>query len=72
MTNWESVYISKDRMRAELIKNELINNAVNAVILDKVDASYPVFGTVQVNVPEHQVESAKKLIDDLNLDDKES
>jgi hypothetical protein len=71
MENWVSVYISKDRIRAELIKNELISNDINAVILNKVDASYPVLGTVQINVPENQAELAYKCIDDLNLDDRE-
>lgn len=71
MENWASVYISKDRIRAELLKNELIANGINAVILNKVDASYPVLGTVQINVPENQADSANKLIEELNLDDKE-
>ena len=71
MINWVSVYISKDRIRAELIKNELIGKGINAVILDKVDASYPVLGTVQINVPEAQGDTARQIIDDLNLDDKE-
>lgn len=66
MANWISVYVSKDRLKAELIKNELINNEINAVILDKIDGSYPVLGTVAVKVPEEQADTAKQYIEDLN------
>lgn len=66
MGNWTKVYVSKDRVKAELIKNELINKGINAVILDQIDASYPMLGTAVINVPESQSEAAKKYIDELN------
>jgi len=69
MANWTTVYTSKDRIRTELIKNELILQGINAVILDKIDGSYPVLGTANINVPEDQSETAKKLIEELNLDE---
>lgn len=72
MNNWVSVFVSKDRIRAELIKNELINHGINAVILDKIDGNYPMVGTAAVNVPETQEEEARKYIDESNLDGKEA
>ncbi|WP_367916167.1 DUF2007 domain-containing protein [Leadbetterella sp. DM7] len=69
MANWITVYTSKDRIRTELIKNELILQGINAVILDKIDGSYPVLGTVSINVPENQSDTAKNFIEALNLDE---
>lgn len=69
MANWTTVYTSKNRIRTELVKNELILQGINAVILDKIDGSYPVLGTVAINVPEDQSETAKKYIEALNLDE---
>ena len=72
MEKWISVYVSKDKLRTELLKNELITNGINAVILSKVDSSYPMLGTAQINVPEGQAEAAKKLIDEFDIDEKEA
>ncbi len=66
MANWITVYTSKDRIRTELIKNELILQGINAVILDKKDGSFPMIGPVAINVPEDQSEAAKKYIDALD------
>ncbi len=69
MANWITVYTSKDRIRTELIKNELILQGINAVILDKIDGNFPMVGPVAINVPEDQSETAKKYIEALNLDE---
>lgn len=72
MSNWEKVYESNDRVITELIKNEMINQGINAVILNKVDTNYPMIGLSQIKVPEEQVEKAKKIIELHSSNDKEA
>lgn len=69
MANWVAIFTSKDRIRTELIKNELILQGINAVILDKIDGNFPMVGPVTINVPVDQSETAKKYIEALNLDE---
>ena len=69
MGNWVTVFKEKDRMRAELLRNELENNNVESVILDKVDHNYPVLGIVEIKVLETQKTLAEQIINDFRIDD---
>lgn len=69
MGNWVTVFKEKDRMRAELLRNELENNNVESVILDKVDHNYPVLGIVEIKVLESQKTLAEQIINDFRIDD---
>jgi hypothetical protein len=69
MGNWITVFKEKDRMRAELLKNELENNNIESVILDKVDHNYPVLGIVEIKVLESQKTLAEQIINDFRIDD---
>ncbi|OYU65584.1 MAG: hypothetical protein CFE22_13075 [Cytophagaceae bacterium BCCC1] len=69
MGNWVTVFKEKDRMRAELLKNELENNNIETVILDKVDHNYPVLGIVEIKVLESQKTLAEQIINDFRIDD---
>lgn len=69
MANWVTVFKEKDRMRAELLKNELENNNIESVILDKVDHNYPVLGIVEIKVQESQKALADVIINDFRIDD---
>ncbi|MBP8156510.1 MAG: DUF2007 domain-containing protein [Leadbetterella sp.] len=69
MANWVTVFKEKDRMRAELLKNELENNNIESVILDKVDHNYPVLGIVEIKVQESQKALAEIIINDFRIDD---
>lgn len=69
MGNWVTVFKEKDRMRAELLKNELENNNIESVILDKVDHNYPVLGIVEIKVLEAQKTLAEQIINDFRIDD---
>ncbi|MCP9748446.1 putative signal transducing protein [Lacihabitans sp. CS3-21] len=69
MGNWITVFKEKDRMRAELLKNELENNNIETVILDKVDHNYPVLGIVEIKVLESQKTLAEQIINDFRIDD---
>lgn len=69
MTKWITVYTSKDSIRTELIKNELILQGINAVIVDKKDGNFPMIGPIAIHVPEDQLDTAKTYIDSLHLDE---
>ena len=69
MAKWVTVFKEKDRMRAELLKNELENNNIESVILDKVDHNYPVLGIVEIKVQESQKALADVIINDFRIDD---
>lgn len=58
MTNdWTKVFTSQDAMKAELVKQILIENNIEAVILDKKGHPYPI-GEVEVYVqPEHALDA---------------
>ena len=69
MGNWVTVFKEKDRIRAELLKNELENNNIESVILDKVDHNYPVLGIVEIKVLESNQILAEHIINDFRIDD---
>lgn len=69
MGNWVTVFKEKDRMRAELLKNELENNNIESVILDKVDHNYPILGIVEIKVLESHKTLAEQIINDFRIDD---
>lgn len=58
---WTLVYSSGNVQRAELIKAMLIENDIEAVILNKQDSSYA-FGDVEVYVKEEHQLKANHLI----------
>ena len=69
MPKWITILKDQERLSAELIKNDLINRGIEAVILDKVDHNYPVFGLVEIKVQEHQAEMAKLIVKDFRIND---
>lgn len=69
MGNWVTVFKEKDRLRAEILKNELENNNIESVILDKVDHNYPVLGIVEIKVLESNRTLAEHIINDFRIDD---
>jgi Putative prokaryotic signal transducing protein len=69
MANWVTIFKEKDRVRAELLKNELENNNIESVILDKVDHNYPVLGIIEIKVQESQKALAEIIINDFRIDD---
>jgi hypothetical protein len=61
--NWTKVYTTSDPIKAELSKQLLEENGIEAVLLNKQDSSYQ-FGEVQVLVPELDSQIAQKLLSD--------
>ncbi len=60
-SNWVKAYSSSDFLRAELIRQLLVENDIEAVILNKKDSSYH-FGEVQIWTAEADAQAAKALI----------
>ena len=64
MENWQKIYSDKNSFRAEIVKGHLIENNIEAIIINKKDSAYQVFGEYEVHVHRENVLLALKLIND--------
>jgi hypothetical protein len=64
MDNWIKIYHDNNEYKVELIKNELLNHNIQAVILNKVDHNYPVFGLSELMVSVTDKDIALTIIND--------
>lgn len=62
MENWIRVFEDQNQIRAEIVKGVLEEKGVPAVVLNKKETVYHVFGTYQVLVPSDQAIPALQLI----------
>lgn len=62
MDNWTPVYQTDQLYKAELIKNVLCDNHIEAVILNQRDSSYMAFGEIMVMVNNDDKEKAEEII----------
>jgi F420-0:gamma-glutamyl ligase-like protein len=60
--NWAKAFQSGQMIRAEIAREILEQNGVAAVIVDKKDSSYPVFGMYEVHVPASDLLKAQTII----------
>ncbi len=60
--DWVKIYTSPDFFKAEIIKQMLNENHVEAVLLNKQDSSFQKFGTVEVWVHQDNFSNAIELI----------
>jgi Zn-dependent membrane protease YugP len=60
--NWAKVYQSEQAIRAEIAREILEQNGIGAVIVNKQDSSYPVFGNFEVHVPAADLEKAQTIL----------
>jgi hypothetical protein len=58
---WQKVYSSNDQFKVELLKQVLVANQIEAVVLNQKDSSYQ-FGEVSILVPEADRFTAETLI----------
>ena len=65
--NWIKVYTTENPYTAEIIKQSLIEQDIPAVVLNKQDSSYKVFGTLQVMVHPDHVDAATAYILENNI-----
>lgn len=59
---WQKIYTTSLRHKAEIVKGALENRSIPAVILDKKDSSYHLFGEVEIYVNPEDVQSAEQVI----------
>ncbi|WP_298616872.1 DUF2007 domain-containing protein [uncultured Odoribacter sp.] len=62
MDNWTSVFETNQLYKAELIKDILCDNDIDAVILNQKDSSYNSFGEIYVMVNKEEKEKAEEII----------
>lgn len=56
------VHTTQDRIIANILKAELENNNIEAVIMDKRDSAISSFGHLEIYVPEPNFQHAQKII----------
>ena len=62
MENWIKVFEDCMQVRAEIVKGILIENEIQAVVLNKKETVYQIFGTYEVLVNRDDAMNATKLI----------
>lgn len=60
--NWVRVYKSTNFYQSEIVKQMLIQHAVEAVLLNRQDSSYRNFGNVEVYVHQQDFHNAIELL----------
>lgn len=63
MQGWFKLYSTKNYVEANIIKGMLEENNIQAVILNRQDSSYLVFGEIEIYVPLHLKDVARHLLD---------
>jgi len=64
VSKWSKVYESKEPYRAEIVKDILDQKGINAVVMNKKDSAYYIFGQLEVHVEAKSVLNALKIIED--------
>ncbi|MDD2279692.1 MAG: DUF2007 domain-containing protein [Bacteroidales bacterium] len=62
--NWSLVFTTDKPFHAEIIKQMLVSNGIEAVVLNKRDSSYPSIGEAEVFVTPGDETKATKLIEE--------
>jgi hypothetical protein len=64
MEDWKCVYTTEQEYKAELVKGFLTNENIEAVVYNKKDSAYVIFGHVKVYVQPENENLAVELIKD--------
>ena len=67
--NWTKVYTTSDPIRAEIIKQALVEHDIPAVVMNKQDSSYKAFGVVNILVHAENFDQALAYIIENNLNE---
>lgn len=62
MKNWKCVYSANQVYKAEAVKDLLARDNIEAVVLNKIDSAYTVFGEVELYVQPEDEDRAVELI----------
>jgi hypothetical protein len=63
--DWKQVFLSAQLYQAEIAKDLLENNGINAIIMNQKDSSYTSFGNIEVFVNEKDEEKALEILKEL-------
>jgi hypothetical protein len=63
--NWVVIYSSDKPWQAEIAKQVLADNGIEAVVINKRDSSYTAFGDAEVYVANEDAEKGRILIKDI-------
>lgn len=66
--NWISVYTTEQPWQAEIAKQVLSENGIEAVVINKRDSSLLSFGEVKVYVSQDDAEKSKELLKPLSIE----
>lgn len=62
MENWIKVFETETQVRAEIVKGVLEEHGIHAVVLNKKETIYKIFGTYQVLVQRESLISASTIV----------
>lgn len=62
--HWVKVFESKQMIQAEIAREKLEQSDIAAVIVNKQDSLYPVFGMCEVHVPSKDLIKAQNILSD--------
>ena len=65
-TKWSILKTSNQLFELEMMKGFLIENGINAILMNKQDSSYQMFGDGELLVKEEDVKRAKELLNKTN------
>ena len=60
--DWIKIFTSTNFYRAEIVKQMLIENSIDAVLLNKQDSAYQSFGVVEVYIHQADFSHAVELM----------
>lgn len=63
--NWKQVFLSGQMYQAEIARELLVNNGINAVVLNQKDSSYTSFGSIEVYVNDEDESKAIEILKEL-------
>jgi len=65
--NWISIFSTDKPWQAEIAKQILNENGIEAVVLNRKDSSYTVFGEVDVFVSKENEAQSKELLNNIEI-----
>lgn len=61
--NWVKIHSTPNQYEAEIMTGTLKNEGIMAVIVNKKESSYNIFGRIEIYVPEEEVVKAKEILE---------
>ena len=64
MNKWNKIFSTSELYKADIVKTKLKERGISAIILDKTDSAYNMFGEKEVYVNRDNTTKAIKIIKD--------